>query len=127
MSYGIQRMFNTDFRIIHKVKCDTRKESASAALERFLGFDGLAYLSSMISSGPIIERLSGKNQTQHVADSPQFADFLRRVQIPYYEEARQYFGEEDLLEELRDSNESAPYRQESLLAIVKKYGDKLVS
>ena len=95
------------FKIIHKVRCDLKDHSCSMALHDFLGEDGLAYVLAFLSLGPVKHSLG---QTHHgVADIDEFVDLVRRVQTPYYEEARTHFDEEQVMESLSDANEVYPY------------------
>jgi len=109
-----------DFKIIHRQKCDIKQYPSSAALEDFIGVDGLAKLLSMLSLGPIKENL-GAGKHRDIADTDEFVDFVRRVQTPNYEEARRKFGDPDLLDDFSDSNEIAPYLQERLQRIIQSY------
>ncbi len=97
-----------DFKIIHQTRCDRKDFPASAALEDFLGADGLSYLLSFLSLGPVKKRLSEK-PFFGVKDADEFVDFFRRLQVPYYEEARRLFGNEDYLDQNSDNNEVSPY------------------
>ena len=51
----------------------------------------------------------------------EFVDFFRRSQTPYYEEARRYFWNGDLLADFSDANEMYPYRVEVLQRLISKY------
>lgn len=111
-----------DFKIIHQNKCDLKSYHSSAALEDFLGQRGLAYLLAKLSHGPVITNLSGQGSPQRVADFDEYTDFVRRLQTPYYEEARRSFGNPEFLQDFNDSNEVYPYLPENLEKIVKRYG-----
>lgn len=106
-----------DIKIIHQGRCDQPQHPASMSLDRFLGIDGLNYLLAMIDIGPIKHRL-GENSGQNFSDNEEFVDFIRRVQIPYYEEARRYFNEPTVLHLHEDGNELSPYLPESLQRII---------
>lgn len=80
-----------NFRIIHKIKCDKSPDSLSMALSNFLGTQGLVYLTSFLSIGPISKQF-GDNSSAGVKDFDEFVDFFRRVQIPFYEQARMKFS-----------------------------------
>jgi hypothetical protein len=54
-------------------------------------------------------------------DIDEFVNFVRRVQVSYYEEARTRFENEDLLRDLADSNELSPYLSKNLKGIIQKY------
>lgn len=83
---------------------------SSMDLQHFLGPDGLALLLSWLSVGP----LKGGGSGPCVADLDEFVDFVRRVQTPYYEEARPHFGDEHTYYWLGDANEYHPYLPETL-------------
>ncbi|MEI7590624.1 MAG: hypothetical protein WCJ49_04870 [Deltaproteobacteria bacterium] len=110
-----------DFKIIHQTKCDLKDHPASTALTDFLGEDGLAYLLAKLSIGPIKKQI-GQGMHCEAADINEFVDFMRRVQTPFYEEARRHFGKHELLEDYSDSDEVYPYQPEQLEKIAKKYG-----
>lgn len=106
-----------DFIIIHKVKCDDRGYSFSAALKDFLGVNGLIYLTSFLSIGPLKKSI-GQGSRFGITQPDEFVDFMRRLQTPYYEEARTKFSSRDVLEWYSDSNEVAPYSPDSLKKII---------
>lgn len=56
-----------------------------------------------------------------ISDFREFVDFFKRLTIPYYEEARQYFQEaiEDC--EISDENEIYLFTEENLKRIVQRY------
>lgn len=105
-----------NFKIVHQGRCDDGAQHSSAALGDFLGPDGLAYLTSMLSYGPALPNQG----TPTPPDLEEFTDFLRRVQIPYYEEARQRFGEQEVQDDLQGTNQVAPYLQRYLQQLAKK-------
>jgi hypothetical protein len=113
-----------DFKIVHKSiqsdpeprLCDPgarRGYVSNLPLSVFLGPDGLAMLLSWLSIGP----LRGGGQSPRVADMDEFVSFVRRVQTPYYEEARFRFADEDTRQRLDDANEYYPYVPETLRRI----------
>lgn len=120
---GKRRLKSHSFKIIHQKTCDLKDHQASAALEEFLGDNGLVYILSKLSLGPIRKRLSQKSHC-NVVELDEFVDFIRRVQTPFYEEARRYFGNPDLLEDYCDANEVLPYFPEQLQKIVKQFDDE---
>ncbi len=108
-----------DFRIIHQRQCDdTDKFHQSMPLDTFLGTDGLTELLSFLSLGP----LKGQPACDGIGDMNCFVDFIRRVQIPYYEEARQHFDTEEVRERFSDANEVYPYLTKSLQSIIEESG-----
>ncbi len=108
------------FKIIHQRNCDQKDHTASAALEDFLGARGLSYCMSFLSLGPVILNNGSKGYCK-VRDFDEFADFVRRVQVPYYEQARRLFSNNSLLADYSDTNELYPYIPENLQNIIKKY------
>ena len=109
------------FKIIHQGKCDIKSHPASAALNDFLGDKGLSYCMTFLSLGPVISNSGGAGHC-YIQDFDEFADFVRRVQVPYYEEARRLYGNHDLLEALSDANEFYPYVPERMKALIERYG-----
>ena len=103
---------DSDFTIIHQSKdrCDDGRKHFSAALRDFLGADGLANLTAMLSHGPVTY---GSGQPR-IANMDEFVDFFRRVQLPHYEEARQSFKRAEVREDLSDASQVYPYLQETL-------------
>lgn len=106
------------FKIIHQNKCDKDRQNypSSMHLDAFLGHDGMAYLLSFLSIGPVKAHLG---QTYNAKlDMDEFVDFFRRLQVPNYEEARRRFSHPDFLDFNSDNNEVGPYVQSSLIATI---------
>ena len=116
-----KQMKSTGFKIIHQTKCDHKDFPSSSALRDFIGIDGLARLLALLSIGPLKEKI-GQGSHCDTEDMDEFVDFFRRVQTPFYEEARRRFGNRDLLDDFSDSNEVLPYMQDTLCEIIGKYG-----
>jgi hypothetical protein len=111
-----------EYRIVHKNMggrtCDPGAKGGflhNMSLDTYLGPDGLAWILSELSLGPLRE---GQGQPR-VDDVNQFVDFVRRVQTPWYEEARRRFGERSVQDALSDANEVLPYLPETLERIAK--------
>ncbi len=100
------------FKIIHQGPCDDNEAGASAALTDFLGTDGLNYLMAMLSYGPL-----KKGNAAGPKDMNEFVDLVRRVQSPYYEEARVRFSDPDVRAHRSDWNEVVPYMEGELKAL----------
>lgn len=110
-----------EIRIIHQARCDDGAYNSSAALADFLGPDGLVKLTAMLSSGTLVAHRyedSASVPAEFLPNLDIWVDFVRRVQIPYYEEARELMRDAELREYLSDSNEVAPYLQRSLKQII---------
>jgi hypothetical protein len=67
---------------------------------------------SWLSAGPLRE-----DGGIRVADMDEYVDLVRRVQTPYYEEARPRFGDEKTYHWLGDANEYYPYLPKTLQRI----------
>ena len=96
-----------DFRIIHQGRCDPGEPfTMSLPLESFLGADGLSMLLSWLDPDGMMR----PPQSQPPAlDLRQFVDLVRRVQVPFYEQARPHLDDEDVQRHLADANEYLPY------------------
>jgi hypothetical protein len=106
------------FIILHKGKCDPRGLTQSQALGDFLGPDGLATLTSFLSYGNINPEGLGNR----IADMDEFIDFFRRVQLPWYEQAREHFSSEAVHRDYDGANEVQPYLQRDLRQITESAG-----
>ena len=82
----------------------------------FLGAKGLAYAMGFLSDGPIM----GGEPRMRVADLDSFVDLVRRVQTPWYEEARPFWNTEHTQHWLADASESFPYTPGVLERIAKQ-------
>lgn len=109
------------FKIVHTGRCDDRSLPKSMPLTAFVGVDGLSYALALLSPGPIQMTLGRPAYADHPV-MEDFVDFVRRVQIPSYEQARIHFDNPALLEERSDQSESAPYRQKALEDIARSFG-----
>jgi hypothetical protein len=113
-----------DFKIVHKSidgrTCDPGDRAGyrnSVELHNLLGPEGQAHLLSMVSAGPF----HGPGETPpDIADFDQWVDVFRRLQTPWYEEARSRFDDDDVQAAFAGSNETQPYRPESLEAIANR-------
>lgn len=108
------------FKVIHKARCDKDDHISSSALGDFLGNDGAAYLLSFLSVGPLKKR---KDMPEYcgVRSVDEFVDLFRRLQTPYYEQARANFKDPDVHEDFSDANEYYPYVPDVLKRIATKY------
>src|SRR5690606_4189633 len=111
-----------DFKIIHQGRCDRKRYPASSALQDFLGPQGASYCLTFLSYGPVIARDSNYSRCK-VTDLDEFVDFMRRVQVPYYEEARRLFGHPDVRSDLADANEFYPYIPDTMKSLIERYAE----
>lgn len=123
MSLVVWRTANgkaADFRIVHKGDCDPEAANGfihNLELSSFLGADGATMLLSWLSLGPL---RGAADDMPEVGDFDQYVDLFRRVQVPYYEEARSRFQDEDVRHWLGDANEYYPYMPDVLQRIVNR-------
>lgn len=112
--YRCENYRDCGFKIIHQGRCDDNKAPKSEALKEFLGARGLIMLTGFLSPGPIIINLTHPEIDESPKSLDEFTDFFRRVQVPFYEEARQKFNQPGLLHEFHGDNELFPYFEETL-------------
>ncbi|GLB64066.1 hypothetical protein NCCP2495_19450 [Dietzia sp. NCCP-2495] len=105
------------FRIVHKEtsgrQCDPGGNSRWVDVSRLVGADGLAYLLSFLSVGPILGGGGLK-----IRDFDNYVDTVRRLQTPGYEQARSKFGSQEVADNYGDANEYFPYLPEELEKII---------
>lgn len=116
-------------RIVHKNKivgdkrvgCDRDKSfPLSMDLKSFLGPKGIVRLLSMVDPGPNFTN----EYEDRIANKRLFLEFVRRLQIPYYEEARLYWNEAMADGFFDGANEIKTYDPEDLQSLVEEYGNK---
>ena len=88
-------------------------------IERYIGRIGLVQLLQFIDVGPHhVPNYSGVN----FDDGREFAELFRRLQLPYYEEARRYWDQAKRDGFFDGANENRIYQSDFLEGIVSKYG-----
>jgi len=108
-----------DFHIVHQSKCRDTSYTNHQPLTTFLGKTGVEWLLSFLSPGKITNLLDpDRSDCLLPADMNEFVDLFRRVQTPFYEEARTKFENEELLSYYSDSNEVTPYLESSLRKMI---------
>jgi len=113
-----QDMKNYDFHIVHHVKCNLGNSfTKSMDLGCFLGADGLVRLLAMLDPGPMHQ----PNYQCEVSDMREFVEFFRRVQLPYYEEARIYWQDAKNDDFFSDANELRIYLPSTLQELIQLY------
>ena len=87
-------------------------------LSHFFGQDSLNRIYSFLDAGVFIYP---NNDGPRIGNIREYVDFMRRLTIPNYEEARQYMqdAEEDNL--FDGANETGIYSQRKLLEIIDRY------
>lgn len=106
------------FKIIHQKRCDQADHNSSKALNEFLGLEGLTYLLAKLSIGPIAQN-SEPSPVSKLPNLDEYVDFMRRVQVPFYEEARRLFGTERVQADFYDANEHMPYFPDRLKRMIR--------
>jgi hypothetical protein len=88
-------------------------------LSAFVGADGLQQFLSMLDLGPVLD--PSAKHTPSLSEMTSFTDTVRRLHIPYYEEARRYFA--DAVEDgyFGDNNEVAIHLPTTCEAIIARY------
>lgn len=109
-----------DFKIIHKINCDLDDHPVSVPLRNFIGADGLSCLLSHLSLGPIM-LAHGIESHCDASNIDEFVDLIRRLQTPYYEEARRKFQNQKVMADFSASTEMYPYLPDILEWIVREY------
>jgi len=107
-----------DFRIVHQRSCQDFSYTSSLPISSFISDGGLCKLLSFLSIGHI--KGNGENRIKNLDE---FVDFFRRMQVPYYEEARRRFNNMDLIYDFGDSNEYYPYHVDVLKKIIENYAE----
>jgi hypothetical protein len=108
------------FRIVHN---SSRCQYPSMArvhdihLIHLLGPDGLATLLEVLSPGG-----HTGNREEGVASLDEWGELVRRLHIPHYEEARQYWADAEADNFFSRSPEHARYSQTTILDILAQYG-----
>ena len=111
-------MESLSFKIVHQTACDRGDWNASANLRDFFGVEGLTHLLAFLSSGP--DNVGGKKEQPPIGKNLDgYVDFFRRVQVPYYEEARLTFKDPDYLEHVREHG--VDYRPDQLAEVVRQF------
>jgi len=110
--------------IVHKTfadnpsspRCDSTLEAdypANLSIEDMIGPLGLARLLGDLSRGPI----DGTKGAVAIEDFDAWIDLFRRLQVPYYEEARPHFNSEGVHHWFSDASEVTPYLPDTLQRI----------
>ena len=109
---------NEDFQIVHHVRCNLDQSyTQSMDLRRFLGADGLVRLLSKLDPGSMHQ----PNHQCEVSNMREFVEFFRRLQLPYYEEARIYWGVAKDDGFFSDANEVWIYLPSTLKELIQQY------
>ncbi len=108
------------FRIVHNSsRCQYPSSSRvhDIHLTHLLGPDGLDRLLAMLTPG-----WHTGSREEGVTHLDEWAEVVRRLQIPYYEEARQHWSNAEADGFITVSEQRATVDQATLLAILSRYG-----
>jgi len=96
--------------------------SCSTHLDDFVGPDGLPRILGMIDRGPLIDK---PHDVPHVRNLQEWAEFVRRLALPFYEEARLYWKQAEAAGRLDgERNHVYLYSQEFLRSIIDEFAPK---
>jgi hypothetical protein len=111
-----------DFRIIHhKTKCfklDHKYGQSTLPLKEFTGTTGLIHLLKLLDIGPFHEPIYSRPD---IKDFREYTEFFRRLTLPYYEEARQWWSEATSDGYLENYNEIPIYFPDNLKRMIEHY------
>lgn len=108
------------FRIVHnsnRCQYPSTGRVHDIHLIHLLGPDGLATLLGLLAPGG-----HTGNREAGVASFDEWGDLVRRLHIPHYEEARQYWADAEADGLFDGPAKHAPYSQATLLDILNRYG-----
>lgn len=111
------------FHIVHNRQAcyhhNDAYDRADMHLDAFLGPVGLQQFLSMLDVGPILD--PDGDHMQQPPERRSFVDTVRRLHIPYYEEARRYFSDATSDGWYSDQNEVSIFTPDTCESIIKRY------
>ena len=84
---------------------DNNPDVCDGHLDSYVGSEKLPFLYQFLDTGPIV---GSKTRVQQ-SNIPAFTEILRRLTLPYYEEARIYWSKAKSDGEFDEANEVSPY------------------
>ena len=96
-----------------------RDRGCDAHLREFVGSEGLAMLTHFLDPGPGERDYKGPE----VRSVREWLELFRRIQLPGYEEARQYWGDAKA-DGFFEDEQWGWYSSEMLQSVIKKYGKR---
>ncbi len=91
-------------------------------LDSFVGPAGMARLLSFLDVGPIHD--PDAEHSPQVQNMREFAELMRRLTIPYYEEALRYWSRADADDYFGGANEVWIYLPDTLRTLIERYGEE---
>lgn len=123
VQYDFSDGLRHSFMVVHKdlARCDPRGGSGDGDLDidRLVGWAGLTRLLGWLSAGPL--KGGGSSGVKFMDE---FVELVRRLHIPYYEEARRHFSNEGVQSEFASFNEYEPYVPDVLQQIARGVYDQ---
>ncbi len=92
----------------------------STALDEYLSSDGQARLLAFLDVGRHIRTSERRNR---VKDMEEYVEFVRRLTLPHYEEARRYWSRAEQDGYFDGASEVWPYTQVALKEMIERYAD----
>ena len=118
------KIISKNFRICqHKMKCQklaNHPDCSDLPLREFTGEKAIVQTISFLDDGPYHVQNYDGPEAENIKE---FAEFQRRLLLPYYEEARQYWSEAMNDGYFGDSNELSIYLPENLKRMIEHYKD----
>ena len=125
------------FKIIHRLPASPRKlareegcchyrkhpDESKCGLKTYLGTNGLVHLLAFLD----VASDDAENKGPWVRNMREFVELFRRVQLPYYEEARLYWSDAEADDLFDGANQVSPYLEPALKDIVERYTAKEVA
>jgi hypothetical protein len=116
------RFINDGFRICHdKLTCrqlDDHEHATGNPLSQMVFPQGLPHLYNLLDVGPYHQK---QFLGPEVKDFRGYMDIIRRITIPYYEEARQYWDKFILDDNLPPVSERMLYTSSFLIGLIERY------
>ena len=113
----VHHNYRDDYGIAHDCDNNHTMYPLSLPLVSFLGSDGLVNILSMVDPGPNFI----PEYRDLIGNKREFMEFVRRVQIPYYEEARIYWDKAQSEGFFVDANEDWTYLPDTLKELIARY------
>lgn len=104
----------------HCYQHEDHKDRRDLPVDRFLGDAGLSYLLSFLDHGKEFDP-KGKHPPRVKGGNREWVELVRRLHLPYFEEARQYFNEAKADGMIGDYGPDQFYDAEILKGVIKQY------
>jgi hypothetical protein len=124
------RILQKEFRICHRISgCRRHANHADVqkiGLEAFTGEPGMIWLIGNLERGFIPEHLKFDHDYKGipVLDMREYAELMRRIMLPHYEEARGYFDQAEDDDHFLHVDATVMLTSETLKGIIEKYSSQ---